>query len=221
MDLTLAAAALAVGFSGSLHCLLMCGPLACASLGPAAPGQRRRAALGYHGARVVAYATVGLLAGGLGGAVSGGLRLGPGRLVPWLLVATLAASALNLRRFVARRLRPAPGVAHILRRALGAGARFSPVGRAALLGALTPLLPCGLLYGMLLSAAATSSSGSGALMLGAFALGAVPALGAAQLQAQLAVRAPAWVGVGLERALPALAAIVIAWRTLSSGAPCH
>lgn len=197
----------------------MCGPLACAGIGPAAPGERRRAALAYHGARVAGYAAVGLLAGALGGAVSGGLRLGLERFVPWLLVATLAASALDLRRVLSRRLRPAPGAAHILRRILGAGARFSPARRAALLGAMTPLLPCGLLYGMLLSAAATSSGAAGALTLGSFALGAVPALGAAQLQAQLATRAPAWVDLCLKRALPALAAVVIAWRTLQ-GAPC-
>ncbi len=189
-------------------------------MGPAGPGQRLWAAAAYHGARVVGYCAVGLVAGGLGGALSGGLRLGLERFVPWLLVATLAASALDLRRVLSRRLRPAPGLAHILRRLLGRGARFSPALRAAWLGALTPLLPCGLLYGMLLSAAATSSIAQGALTLGAFALGAVPALGAAQLQAQLVSRAPAWVDLGLERALPALAAGVLAWRTLHAGAPC-
>ena len=45
-----------------------------------------------------------------------------------------------------------------------------------LMGFLTPLLPCGLLYGMAAHAAASSSPVTGALEMGAFAFGSAPAL---------------------------------------------
>ena len=69
--------ALTVGLTGSVHCLLMCGPLACAGL-PAVPGpERRRAVLAYQGARVAAYALVGGALGALGGGVTRSLALDP------------------------------------------------------------------------------------------------------------------------------------------------
>ena len=45
-----------------------------------------------------------------------------------------------------------------------------------LIGFFTPLLPCGLLYGMAAQAAASSSPATGAIEMGAFALGSMPTL---------------------------------------------
>lgn len=92
-----------------------------------------------------------------------------------------------------------------------------------MMGALTPLLPCGLLYGLYASALAAGSAARGAQLMGLFALGAIPALVAAQLQARWLSRLTAeseWV---LRRGLPLVAAGVLAWRALNAGhcANCH
>src|SRR4051794_29079363 len=61
------AAIAAFGVTGSLHCAAMCGPLAAGACGAgaapgAAPGTARRM-LVYHGTRLVAYTTLGSVAG--------------------------------------------------------------------------------------------------------------------------------------------------------------
>jgi uncharacterized protein len=56
-----------------------------------------------------------------------------------------------------------------------------PMKRAAVVGVLTSLLPCGWLYAFLLAAAATASAWQGALVMATFALGAVPALAVVSL----------------------------------------
>jgi hypothetical protein len=56
-----------------------------------------------------------------------------------------------------------------------------PVVRAALLGAVAPLLPCGWLYAFVASAASTGSASNGALVMAAFWAGTVPALAAVTL----------------------------------------
>src|SRR6266542_2368583 len=75
-------AAFALGAAGSLHCFVMCGPLACA-IQPRSDqalhqieGPRRRsqkgagaAVVAYHLARVAAYGAVGAVAGTLGAQV--------------------------------------------------------------------------------------------------------------------------------------------------------
>src|SRR5690606_18807129 len=68
---------------------------------------------------------------------------------------------------------------YALQRALGVrlgSSGTSSLGRAALLGVSTGLLPCGWLYAFALSAAATGSARDGALVMAAFWLGSVPAL---------------------------------------------
>jgi sulfite exporter TauE/SafE len=214
-----ALAAALVGFGSSLHCFVMCGPLACAAL--PAQGSRFGPVAAYHFARLAAYALLGGLLGLFGSGVGRLLTVRLAPVAPWLLVATLLASALEL----GRRLSPPPLLTQIVRR-LGALARRLPGSlRAAVLGALTPLLPCGLLYGLFAAAVAEESFGGGALLLAAFGLGAVPALLLAQLPARrlLAGQGP-W-SRGVRRLVPALAAAVVAWRAVmvhaAPGHGCH
>jgi sulfite exporter TauE/SafE len=212
--------ALTVGLTGSVHCLLMCGPLACAGL-PAVPGpERRRAVLAYQGARVAAYALMGGALGALGGGVARALAVSTRPYLPWLMAAALVASALE----VGKRLRPVPGLAHVARAVSRWSAKFSWTGRAGAMGAVTPLLPCGLLYGVFAAALASGSFVGGALVLGAFALGGLPALLGAQLQAGLWKHRPRAVSFLLQRAVPLLAAAVLIYRALGTAgdAPrCH
>ena len=216
----LAASAVVLGLSGSLHCFLMCGPLACAAA-PITIGRKRAnsAPATYHAARIAAYALMGGLLGSFGSGFSRAFAVPLRAVLPWMLVAALVASALDL----GKRLRPIPGFANLSRLAARVSASLSSRGRAALLGAMTPLLPCGLLYGVFAAAFTTSSFGGGALLLGAFAMGGAPALALAQLQLGLGARLRGWPAVALQKGLPLAAAAVIAYRALqsASGHACH
>jgi sulfite exporter TauE/SafE len=137
------AAALLAGLVTSLHCAGMCGPLAC--LLATARGSKDdplTMQATYHGTRLAAYLTLGLAAGGLGAAPLGWLNTSGARVLPWLMVAYFAFVALRL----GARL---PRLALLARVQLGL--RTWRQGRsgwqvAAVMGAATPLLPCGPLY---------------------------------------------------------------------------
>jgi sulfite exporter TauE/SafE len=132
------------------------------------------------------------------------------------MVAGLVLSAAE----VGRRLPALPGLARVARWLTGLGARFSPIERAALRGAATPFLPCGLLYGAFVVAIGTGSALAGAAVMFAFALGALPALALVQVGApRLAGRGPA--GPVVRRAIPLLAAALIAWRAAGAAPHCH
>ncbi|MCP3162515.1 sulfite exporter TauE/SafE family protein [Myxococcus sp. QH3KD-4-1] len=209
--------ALTVGLTGSVHCFLMCGPLACAGL-PAMRGpERRRALFAYQGARLGAYALVGGALGALGGGVTRALAVSTRPYLPWLMAAALVASALEL----GKRLPPLPGLARLASALSRGSAKFSWVGRAGAMGAVTPLLPCGLLYGVLTVALASGSFGGGAVVMGAFALGGLPALLGAQLQAGLWSKRPWLAEFLLRRAMPLVAAAVLVFRAVDTSPHCH
>lgn len=211
-----AASALVAGATGSLHCALMCGPLACAGL-PASGPERRLAAVGWHLGRVIAYTVVGLLLGSLGRGVSQGLMLSVQPVLPWVMAAGLVITALDL----AKHARPLPGVGRISKALARAAAKTSPSTRSFLLGAATPFLPCGLLYGLFLAAIATASPWGGAAVLGAFAVGALPALAAVQLGARRLEASPR-VALVMRRVVPlAAAAVLIVRALLTKGDPAQ
>ncbi|MBX7097608.1 MAG: sulfite exporter TauE/SafE family protein [Myxococcaceae bacterium] len=198
------------GLGGSLHCAGMCGPLACVPL-PKGQG-RLSAAVAWQLGRAGGYAAVGAAAGAAGSALLG---VAPQLLqaAPWLVVAGLTASALEFPR----RLPDLPGLAAVRRSVTRVSARFSPTTRAAAFGALTPLLPCGLVLGAAISAAGMGSALLGAALMAAFALGAVPALLAMQglwggAAGMLGARAQRW-----RRVMLLGAAAVVAFRALKFG----
>ena len=90
-------AAFVAGLVTSLHCLGMCGPLACSWA--VARGNNttflRDTAL-YHGSRLLAYTLVGALAGALGTQPLRWFQHGSGVLLPWLLVVAFAIVGLGL-----------------------------------------------------------------------------------------------------------------------------
>jgi uncharacterized protein len=202
-----AASALVAGVTGSLHCALMCGPLACATL-PQREG-RARAAVSWHLGRIVAYTLVGFALGALGRTVSQTLVVSVQPVLPWVMAAGLVITAFDL----AKHARPLPGVAGISRALARAGAKLQPTTRTFLLGAATPFLPCGLLYGLFLAAIATGSPWAGAGVLLAFSLGALPALAAVQLGARHLNVSPR-VALVARRVVPLVAAVVLIARAL-------
>jgi len=203
---------------GSLHCAGMCGALATASCASCRTARRSLGAVAaYQSARGAAYASVGAIAGGIGGAIDlGGAVLGVQRfagIVAGAAVILAGAAMLLRRRGVAVRPRvsatiegaapakrlPQPravatGVRGAVKRVLDAsigavmrltnavaaraGSIASPLLRAAAIGALSALLPCGWLWAFLAVAAGTASSTAGALVMTAFWAGSVPILSA-------------------------------------------
>lgn len=203
------------GLTGSLHCALMCGPLACAGL---PRDSKWTAALGWQLGRVLAYSAVGAALGFAGRNVAKALARDIEPVLPWVMAAGLVFTALDL----GRHLKPLPGISRIASLLSSLARPLSPAWRSTLLGAATPFLPCGLLYGMLLAAAAAGSGPGGALILGAFALGGVPALLTAQLGSRLWVRSPKW--AVLRSGALLVAAAVLVWRAVQAqqGPPhCH
>lgn len=214
-------AAFAAGLTGSLHCALMCGPLACAPL-PAAGGGRRRAAVAWQAGRLAAYLAVGAALGLAGGGLARALAERVQPFLPWVMAAGLAATALEL----GRRLPALPGLTRLGGAIARLGARTTPAGRAFALGAATPLLPCGLLYGLFVAAVGAGSSLGGALVMGLFGVGSIPGLAAAQAGTAWSGRYPR-VELVLRRGVPLLAAAVLVFRALAipaagAGPPtCH
>jgi sulfite exporter TauE/SafE len=222
LDLLLPAgvAALAAGLTGSLHCLLMCGPLACAAA-TGTSGKQLRPVVAWHGGRLIAYALVGMLLGGLGSGLARTLSVSLQPVLPWMLALSLVATAFE----VGKRFPAIPGVAKLSSAIVRASARWTPTKRAFAMGAATPFLPCGLLYGVFLSAAALGSGPGGGLVLAMFAFGGIPALLSAQVGSKLLARFHTNAFL-LRRGVPLVAAAILVWRALATKASggtasCH
>lgn len=198
--------ALVTGATGSMHCALMCGPLACAAMGRA---RSTAAVLAWHGGRLGAYVLVGAALGALGRGVSAVMVASVQRFLPWVMAAGLLIAAFDL----SKRLGPLPLVGKLALPLGRLAGQSSPGARGFLLGVATPLLPCGLLYGLFLASIATADAAHGALLLGSFALGAVPALLAVQLGLQRLSVSPQAVFV-VRRLVPVAAAAVLIVRAV-------
>jgi sulfite exporter TauE/SafE len=174
---------------GSLHCAGMCGAfLAIAVTSPAGAGRQRQFPLqaAYHGGRLVTYTVLGVAAGAAGRLLDltstlAGVRPVAAALAGATLVAFGVYSLLRIYGLAPAHL-PAPA---FLQRWLHAGHarafRRPPTVRAALIGLLTTLLPCGWLYAFVITAAGTANPLFGALTMAVFWLGTLPmmvALGA-------------------------------------------
>lgn len=211
----IAGGALVAGLASSVHCFAMCGPLACAGCAKAVrPGDRVRAITAWQLSRVAAYAVVGGLLGFAGHGATGGAFTAPGWL-PWVVVFLLVASALG----IGEKLPAIPGTARILRFVARAAARLSPTARAGAMGAFIPLIPCGVLYGVLIASFASGSLIRGAVLAVSFAVGGIPSLTLAQAQTGWLQRLPHGIAVVLRRGLPLVAAGMVVYRVVMVGDP--
>ncbi|MFZ4764225.1 MAG: sulfite exporter TauE/SafE family protein [Roseimicrobium sp.] len=205
------AGAFLAGLVTSVHCVGMCGPLACAwAVGKAdASANFARDTAAYHAAKLCSYAVVGALAGALGTMPLRLFQHGSGALLPWLLVLMFAFVAFGLERWV-----PKPAFLSLpMARVRGWAFQLKSLSRALLLGFATPLLPCGPLYLMFALAMANGSAAKGAQFAAAFGLGTLPLLWLAQTQLQminlrLRPEHMRWV----QRGLAFSAAVIMAWR---------
>jgi uncharacterized protein len=175
------------GMLSSLHCIGMCGPVVMGCIAPrpveisisgstAALSTKASAItphLLYNSGRVISYSIIGMAAGLIGSAalISARLQSGFGIAFGFLMI-MMALFQMNIYPKFFRR-----GKKNSFSHKILSSVKESKASEAKfLIGFLTPLLPCGLLYGMAAHAAASSSPVTGALEMGAFALGSAPAL---------------------------------------------
>lgn len=189
------------------HCALMCGPLAAA----ACSRQAHAAPLRYQLGRTLGYGLAGLTAGQVGHVVR--LALSPmASLV--LFAASSAAACLFVAYTYLREPQPraqlvALGTAPRARRYTSALVQLLP-REPTLLGAMSALLPCGVLAAALLAAAATGSGGFGASLMLGFATVSGVALVAAGTLARFVVTASRGVKRGLAAVLVVVACVSVA-----------
>jgi sulfite exporter TauE/SafE len=200
---------LAASLVGSLHCVGMCGPFVAfysGADGSSGAGRLLSHAV-YSGGRLVAYLLLGLAAGAIGAALDlAGALAGVQRVAAVVagvvMVAWGVIALLRIRGFKIFTHSNAPLLAGWSRRAFAFVGERPPLVRAASVGLLSGVLPCGWLWAFLVTAAGTGSSLSGAAVMAAFWLGTVPALVAVGLGAQL-------IGAPLRRHVPALTAVLL------------
>jgi hypothetical protein len=211
------AGAFLAGLAVSPHCGAMCAPLTCA-LGPwkAAADQRLGFTTAYHLTRTLAYVACGALAGFLGAKFGRWMALPLMEFLPWAMVAFLLALACGLDRGLA-----APG---FLRRRHAEWMKFTqgrpPAFAGALLGALSPLLPCGPLHALFGLALLSGHALRGAEIGFGFALGTIPLLWAAQMgYHRLSLRLGEARSVRLRRGLAGIAALALATKLIWFNAP--
>ena len=192
------------GLAGSLHCVGMCGPLLLGFSRVLDAGGRSRLDFAYyHAGRLWTYGLLGLLAGWAGSSLrEGSMVLGwqrPLAILISLLVIGSGAAALGLIPGLRFDLSPPgaclgsppPGSSRPRRFGMSWFATFlhepRPGGRL-LLGAVMGLLPCGLVYTVLLIAATLPTPLHGAAGMLCFGIGTLPALSAVVLAGRMAPR---------------------------------
>ena len=204
------AAAFVAGLTTSLHCVGMCGPLAC-SLAPVRGDKTDPQTVNtvYQVSRILGYTSLGLLVGALGQGPLNAFDGAPLRAGPWLFAAFFLLVAFRLDKRL-------PRFAWLtrwqwrLQQSLRGHSRLAAAGG---LGLATPLLPCGPLYFILTIAAFSGSALRGAEFMLAFAFGTLPLLWLAQthygwLREKLSPRTLS----RAQTAVALIAAIVMFWR---------
>lgn len=164
---------------GSLHCVGMCGAFLAIATGESGRPARTQAA--YHLGRLATYLALGAIAGTAGAVLDLGASLaGLTPIAAILAGATmvLAGLAIILNRLGVKIPTPKPPafmqriVSSKLQRVLA----FPPTMRAATIGLLTTLLPCGWLWAFVISAAGTAHPLNAVAVMFVFWLGTLPAL---------------------------------------------
>jgi len=175
--MTILLAGMLLGLAGSAHCAGMCGPVLLVVMGGANSSRRAagRAALIYHTCRLSMYVLLAIPAGYAGRALA---LAGLGRVMAVVAGALLLVAATGSGG--QRWMRPVSLAWSTVVICLGMKARTftrqSPHFGYAVLGLVNGLIPCGLVYAAITTAAAVGSIAGSALFMSGFGLGTVPAL---------------------------------------------
>lgn len=202
---------LAASAVGSIHCVAMCGPLASA-------GSLRLAAVHSLG-RLVTYATLGMVAGAIGSAVNVA-----GHLASVQRAAMLISGVVIIGIAVAPAIRREKAGSLFSRGLVRIRSKRSARTRAALMGMLTGLLPCGWLWAFVVTAGGTGHVLGGLGVMVFFWLGTVPAMvgllgflgpALARVRARMpAITAVALIAVGL-------GTLALRWHDAGQATHCH
>lgn len=194
---------------GSLHCVGMCGGFVAFYSGTDGSGGSRRilSHTAYSGGRLVAYSILGLAAGAIGAALDlAGSMAGVQRIaaiaagvvmVLWGIFALLQIGGVRIFKHGS-----GSTISTWLRRGISMVGQRPPVVKAATVGLLSGVLPCGWLWAFVVTAAGTGSALGGVAVMTAFWAGTVPVLFALGLGAQI-------VGIPLRRHIPAITAVIL------------
>lgn len=189
--IALAGSVFVAGLLGSAHCAGMCGSFACMSSGGDGSGGARAlvSTAAYNGGRLLSYATLGAIAGAMGGglnragAIAGVTRpaavLAGSLLIAWGVLSLLATFGVRIPV-----LRVPPALATAIGRGLRAVQNRPPAARAFTIGLLSAALPCGWLYAFVAASATAGSALGGAIVMAAFWVGTVPMMAIVGISAQ-------------------------------------
>lgn len=161
-------AAFTAGLVTSVHCSGMCGPLSCAMLSSKTSRSFQLSIAVYHATRFASYALIGGLLGAIGSSAAALFSSGLTHFVPWALAGVLLVFGFGLEKRI-----PQPKfLSRVFLRLKLASMPKAKLG--ALLGFMTPFLPCAPLYLVFGVAVFAGSFAGGAGLMGAFALGTLP-----------------------------------------------
>jgi len=213
------------GLLGSGHCFGMCGGIA-AGLGAMSKGRALVPALQFNLARLFSYAVLGLVAATVLSGVSGLMPVARWlRLLTALMILLIGLKFLFNFRGVEIIERGGAGLwKKIMPFAMKAGNRQDGIGRV-LLGVCWGLIPCGLVYTVLMTAASTANALGGAVTMLAFGLGTLPAMlgltaAAPALSSFLEDRTVRRV-IGFALVVLAIWTAVMMWGAITQGSMSH
>jgi sulfite exporter TauE/SafE len=202
--------ALVAGLVTSVHCVAMCGPLACAFTPSRTEAASAQLVLTcYHLSKMVSYALVGALAGAFGSLVIRVVEDSWLNYLPWILALFFLGIAFRLDRFLPKPL----WLGQTYQRCTRKFSKFTKPVAASLIGFASPLLPCGPLYVIFGLALFSGSLWKGIEFAVGFSLGTLPLLWLAQSQFFRISRKIKmdWLS-RFQRGMAFVAALVVVWR---------
>lgn len=208
-----------LGLVGSFHCLAMCAPITWAM--PDSDKKRSlwlAGKLTYNGGRIITYAVLGGLAGGLGSTFAmAGWQQGLSVSVGVLMLGGVLAFGMDVPDKVLTR--PLMRLISWVRRGIGRLMHKKSLGTRLMLGMLNGLLPCGLVYAAMIAAMSMGSLAGGAAYMTLFGLGTLPMLLTAAVFGKLInqqLRQKAW---HLASKMVAIVGLLFILRGLNLGIP--
>jgi hypothetical protein len=163
----------------------MCGAFIAFAVAGNEPGAAQTAKwklnAAYNLGRLVTYSLLGAIAGGVGSAVdlggdAVGIRDGAAMLAGLVMIVFGTVTVLRLSGVRIARMPLPPGLDRVVTRGHRAAMGLTQIYRAAVIGLLTTLLPCGWLYAFAISAAGTADPILGAVTMAVFWAGTLPVM---------------------------------------------
>lgn len=204
-------AAFILGFTGSLHCIGMCGPIAL-MVGSKAQQHVLMYRLLYNIGRTLTYVAMGVVVGLLGkiiqwGSVQGKISIGVGVMILILLAIPKVQTYFlpSLSRVVLQ-----------LKQSFGRQLQSKKFSAALVTGIFNGFLPCGLVYAALAIALVQADLSTSALAMALFGLGTIPAMIMAAYSWQMIRKVVPWSFQRIQTVMLILVAVLMIWRGLSS-----